>query len=565
MAAGSTPKGVQETAPKLIVLGWDAATWDLLSPWVAEGKLPNLAKLMQSGCYGSIRSTSLPVSPAAWSTIITGQNPAKHGVFDWFARKEDSYDVEYVHTGQIKAKPLWEYFNEAGKRMGVFNLPMLYPAVPIDGFMISGLAAPDADSSGFAHPKDLIQELEENVGPFWHAETEVYKYGREQAYLDNVLELLDYQKGVIDNLMREHPCDAYLLVFMQTDHVQHKFWRYFDPMFPDCDPEYDSQFQDAILQVYQGVDDHLGELLDAYGEDTNFIVLSDHGGGPVHGIMYINRWLHEIGMLHLRDDFSTRAKFWLAKTDLIGKVYRIVSKLGLGKVANLASKPARNKVLNSFMSFDDIDWTRTKAYARGAFGQIYVNLMGREPGGIVEAGEAYEEVVTQLLTALKELPHPETGEPLITDIHRKSEIFNGPYLENAADVIFSIQNYLYQSSVKMGLDSESILGKSEYEDSGSHRLEGIMVMSGPGIAEGGSISNATIADILPTILALAGLAVPEDLDGRPLSQAFTESQKQAIKYFSGSSDSLDRTTTPILDDSELTEIEDRLRSLGYLG
>ncbi|MBC8508576.1 MAG: alkaline phosphatase family protein [Anaerolineales bacterium] len=565
MGTGSTPKGVQETAPKLIVLGWDAATWDLLSPWVAEGKLPNLAKLMQSGSYGSIRSTSLPVSPAAWSTIITGQNPAKHGVFDWFARKEGSYDVEYVHTGQIKAKPVWSYFNEAGKRIGVFNLPMLYPAVPLDGFMFSGLAAPDAASSGFAYPAELIQELEENVGPFWHAETEVYKYGREDAYLENVLELLDYQKRVVDYLVREHPCDVYLLVFMQTDHVQHKFWRYIDPMYPEYDSGYDAQFQDAILQVYQGVDEQLGDLLAAFGDDTNFVVLSDHGGGPVHGIMYINRWLHEIGMLHLRDDISTRAKFWLAKRDLIGKAYRIVSKIGLGKVANLVSKPARNKVLNSFMSFDDIDWTRTKAYARGAFGQIYVNQKGREPSGIVEPGTAYEQVVTQLIAALEKLPHPKTGEPLITDIYRKSEIFNGPYLENAADVIFSIQNYLFQSSVKMGLDSESILGKSEYEDSGSHRADGIVVMSGPGIAEGVSISDASIADILPTMLALAGLPVPDDLDGLPLSQAFTESQKHAIKFVSGSSDSLDGTTTPNLDDSELTEIEDRLRSLGYLG
>ena len=267
----------------------------------------------------------------------------------------------------------------------------------------------------------------------------------------------------------------------------------------------------------------------------------------------------------MRDDFSTRAKFWLAKTDLIGKVYRIVSKLGLGKVANLVSKPARNKVLNSFMSFDDIDWARTKAYARGAFGQIFVNLKAREPEGIIEPGDAYEEIITQLIEALEELPHPETGEPLITDIHRKSEIFNGPYLENAADVIFSIQNYLYQSSVKMGLDSESILGKSEYEDSGSHRLDGIIVMSGPGIAEGSSISNATIADILPTMLALAGLPVPEDLDGQPLVQAFTDAQKQAIKFVSGSSNTAGETSTPDLDESELTEIEDRLRSLGYLG
>ena len=565
MRTESTPKLERKAHPKLVVLGWDAATWDLLSPWVAEGKLPNLARLMESGSYGPIRSTSLPVSPAAWSTIITGQNPAKHGIFDWFTRKADSYDVEYVHTGQIKAKPVWEYFNEAGLRMGVFNLPMLYPAVPLDGFMLSGLAAPDALSSGFAFPRELVLELGENVGPFWHAETEVYKYGREEAYLQNVLDLLDYQKHVIDYLIQKHPCDVYLLVFMQTDHVQHKFWRYLAPDYPGYDPAYDVQFRDAVLQVYQGVDNQLGEFLNLFDEDTNFVVLSDHGGGPVHGIMYINRWLHEIGMLHLRSDLSTRIKFWVAKSDLIGRAYRIISKLGMGKIANLVSKPARNKVLNSFMSFDDIDWCRTKAYARGAFGQIYVNLKGREPSGIVSAGDEYEQSVDQLIEALEKLPHPETGEPLITDIHKRADIFSGPYLEGAADVIFSIQNYLYQSSVKMGLDSDSILGKSEYEDSGSHRSDGIVVMSGPGIQSGTVISDAKIADILPTMLALADLPVPDDLDGRPLSQAFTDAQKQALQFVSRQGGATQDSVTPDLDEGELTELEDRLRSLGYLG
>ncbi len=565
MGTESTPKVARGSAPKLVVLGWDAATWDLLSPWVAEGKLPNLARLMESGSYGSIQSTSLPVSPAAWSTIITGQNPARHGVFDWFARKPGSYDVEYVHTGQIKAKPVWEYFNEARMRMGVFNLPMLYPAIPLEGFMLSGLAAPDASSSGFSYPRELLQELGENVGPFWHAETEVYKYGREEAYLENVLELLAYQQRLVDYLIQNHACDVYLLVFMQPDHVQHKFWRYLDPTYPGYDPVYDARFSEAILQVYQAVDQHLGELLGTFGEDTQFMVLSDHGGGPVHGIMYINRWLQEVGMLHLRGDLLTSAKFWLAKTDLISKAYRLVSRLGLGKIANLVSKPARNKVLNSFMSFDDIDWSRTKAYARGAFGQIYINLKGREPGGIVEPGEEYERVLADLIEALENLLHPETGEPLITEIHKRSEVFDGPYLEHAADVIFSIQNYLYQSSVKMGLDSESILGKSEYEDSGSHRSEGILVMSGPGIVKGKHISGANIADILPTMLALAGVPVPEDLDGQPLSKAFTEQRKRSIQFVSGALDAISDPSTPDLDADELSEIEDRLRSLGYLG
>ena len=149
---------------KLVVIGWDGATWDLLTPWLEAGELPNLAELMESGSCGAIQSTPLPLSPAAWSTIITGQNPGKHGVFDWFERKPHSYDVDYVHTGRIASKTIWQYVNESGKRMGVFSLPMIYPAAPIDGFMVSGMAAPSASAARFTYPDSLLEELEMNVG-----------------------------------------------------------------------------------------------------------------------------------------------------------------------------------------------------------------------------------------------------------------------------------------------------------------------------------------------------------------------------------------------------------------
>jgi len=568
MGTESTSSHVGTSTSPLVVLGWDAATWDLLTPWVEQGKLPHLASLMQNGSYGAIRSTSLPVSPAAWSTIITGKNPGKHGVFDWFARKPDSYDVEYVHTGQIKARPVWEYFNQGGQRIGVFNLPMLYPAVPLEGFMLSGLAAPDA-AEGFAYPPELLDELSARLGsPYRHAEDEIYKYGREAAYLQSILDLLDHQRRALRYLIEQHPCDAYLLVFMQTDHAQHKFWRYLDPTYPGYDAAHDLPFSDAIEQVFRGVDDFLGELLALFGSNANFMVLSDHGGGPVHGIMYINRWLQEIGMLHLKRDLSTRLKIGLAKTDLIGRAYRLVSKLGLGGIANLVSKPARNKVVNSFIGFDNIDWTRTKAYARGAFGQIFVNVKGREPQGIISPGAEYADVVTELIAALEALPHPESGErnePLITDLRRREDSYQGDYLEQAADVMFSIQGYLYQSSVKMGFDNPGILGQSEYEDSGSHRPEGIVVLSGPDIRRGATLKQAQVSDILPTMLALAGLPIPDDLDGRPLEETFTDEQRQRIQVVPAKELNPPTAASPDLAGADLATVEERLRGLGYLG
>ena len=557
----------EEKKTPLVAIGWDGATWDLLHPWIEEGKLPNISALMKRGCHGSLRSTPVPVSPAAWSTVITGQNPAKHGVFDWFSRRPNRYDVEYVHTAQIQARPLWEYVNQAKKRIGVMSLPMVYPAPAVEGFALSGMAAPDAKISGFAHPPEMLAELEKELGPYQLVEKYVYKYGREKEYLRGILDWLKYQELAIHYLVQKHPCDLYLLVFMQSDHAQHKLWRYGDENFPGYDPERDAQHKDAILEVYQALDDTLGRLVENFG-DANYIVFSDHGAGPMYGVLHVNRWLQEEGLLYLRQRPSTKLKYWLAKTDIIMRVYRLVAKLGLGNLSNLVSKSARNKAVSSFLSFDDIDWSRTKAYARGAFGQIYINLKGREPGGIIKPGQEYEQLCQDILSRLQDLKHPETGEGLITGLKRKEEIYKGAYIDQAADITFSIQNYLYQTSVKFGLESKSILGHSEYEDSGTHREKGILVLAGPDIQTGKNIPAAQLEDILPTMLALADIPVPAYIDGTPLQEIFDPQLKKRIRFIETKDDdelSQQEEQAPAMSEKEIAELEDRLRDLGYLG
>jgi predicted AlkP superfamily phosphohydrolase/phosphomutase len=551
---------------KLVVIGWDGATWDLLQGWVEAGYLPNLAKLIQSGSTGSLRSTPLPLSPAAWSTIITGQNPGRHGVFDWFERKQGSYAVEYVHTGRIGARSIWDYYHERGKRIGIFCPPMLYPAVPVEGFMVSGMAAPNPGANDFAFPPDLLTGVEASVGPYIAGEAENFSTGREAAYLRSILDWLDYQRRAVRYLVERYPCDAYLLVFMQSDHAQHKFWRYTDPMYPGDARVHDSPFHDSILQVYQALDSLLGELVAFFGETARYVLLSDHGAGPTYGVMYINRWLRQEGLLHLKSGAMTRIKSWLASSNFILRAYRLASGLGLGKAAQWFSKPARNKALNAFLSFEDIDWSRTQAYARGSFGQIFLNLQGREPQGIIEPGPEYEQLVERILVRLSELRHPNTGEALITDLHRRAEVLSGPYLERAADILFTIQDQRYQSSVKLGIEARELLGPSEYEDSGSHRPEGILVICGPGIRTGAPIEGANVADILPTLMALAELPVPPGLDGRVLEEALDAELRDRIQRGSTPAEAgPGANEPPQLAPEELAQLEERLRSLGYLG
>jgi len=263
---------------------------------------------------------------------------------------------------------------------------------------------------------------------------------------------------------------------------------------------------------------------------------------------------------------SSELKSWLAQRNVVIRLYRFVSKIGFGWVTNMVSKTARNKLMSTFLSFDDVDWMRTKAYSRGAFGQIYINLEGREPQRIVKPGEEYDQIVSDIILKLSSLKHPKTDESLITDIHARSEVIEGPYMERAADILFSVQSYLYQSAVKFGVESEDILGESEYEDSGTHRPDGILVMTGPGIKPGVKIEGATVADITPTMLALTGTPVPIYLDGRILEETFTEEYNNKIKRSDDVEDEISlEEVSHDLGDEERRQLEERLRNLGYLG
>ena len=205
------------------------------------------------------------------------------------------------------------------------------------------------------------------------------------------------------------------------------------------------------------------------------------------------------------------------------------------------------------------------------------------------------------MSGLRSLRHPETSAPLITGLRRRDEVLHGPYLERAADILFHIQDYLYQSSVRLGLESPGLLGASEYEDSGSHRPEGILVMAGPGIQPGAGLADATVADILPTLLALAGLPLPAGLDGRPLVEALAPDIKDQLRARAADDPVLEAAAQfsetgtkaarlageqvverpvseqaagnsgaaspaePELTAEELAQLEERLRNLGYLG
>jgi predicted AlkP superfamily phosphohydrolase/phosphomutase len=529
----------------------------LIHKWAEEGVLPNLRRLIRGGAFGPLISSYLPETPIAWNSIVTGKNAGKHGVYDWGERVEGSYDIGVSLSCSRKEPPLWEIIGEEGKKVGIFNVPLTYPPKPLNGFLVSGFDTPNTKVC-FTYPDSLSDEIRSQIKDYVLAEREPYTRGLERRYVDGLLYALEKKEAAALYLIDRYDADFSLYVFMEIDHLHHKLWRLLE--------EGSEEGRRLFQKVYQRMDEAVGKIVNRFDEETTFILVSDHGAGPLEGIMFINKWLMEEGWLKLKKRPSLYLKSFLSRTDLVAKVYRLLCKFGLGRLGKLLPISLQYDLATSFISYKDIDWEQTKGYAFGEYGQVFINLKGREPQGIVAPGEEYEQLLKEISGRLLTLVHPRTGEKIIQEVLRKEELYHGPMLEKAPDLSFAIGAYRYDSSVQFGLGIKGIFGMPEFEDSGTHRREGILIASGRGIKSNSNIEGATLVDIAPTVLYLLNLSIPMDMDGNVLEALFREDwiKSHPIHYKEKKSKNLSLETKGELSPEEMEMVKKRLRNLGYL-
>ena len=261
-----------------LVFGLDGATFELFDPWIMVGKLPVIGQCLREGTRSTLRSTPLSNSAQAWSSFITGKNPGKHGIYDFFERVPDGYGVRFLNASFRKGKSLWRLASDAGRRVGVMNVPITYPAEPVNGFLIPGLDAPGMDNR-FAYPRGLMDEIDQQVGRYV-LEAGIWGYirrGKPEAALEKLLEMARVRTATASYLLKTKKWDLFVVVYTATDKAQHHFWKYIDPSRPEFLST--QPHGSAILQVYQQIDQGIARLIQAAG-DATVIVMSDHGAGP---------------------------------------------------------------------------------------------------------------------------------------------------------------------------------------------------------------------------------------------------------------------------------------------
>ncbi len=569
-----------KNVPKAVVIGLDAATWTLIRPWMAEGSMPNLARLMKAGVSGTLESILPPITPPAWTSFMTGKNPGKHGIFHFVETEHGGYAMNYANATSRRSPTVWKLLNDAGYTVGTMNIPFTYPPEKLNGFQISGMDTP-SESSPFIHPPELREELIEHLGEiqldlrFLGAMTTDER--RNQVLAE--MEQMDRQwaKAAL-YLLENHPQDVMMFVFMSIDTVQHYFWQHMDKNHFIHDPKLAPKFGDAIRKVYERLDAAAGQIIDRLPAETAVFVVSDHGGGPVvDRTIYLNRYLAQLGLLHYKPK-ATGGLSTIPK-----KVLRFGFDLLRGTLTSRQKSRLSmlfpklvQKTEMAYSAFTSIDWSRTKAYCSEVLASppsIWINLKGLKPQGIVDP-EDYDAVVSLIIQKLAELKDPRNGKPVINRVYRRDEIFHGPFAHEGADLIldwwsenslFSTQPSFPEDIEKPALIIREHRPSETSEWGGTHRLYGILVARAPALKTGAEIENPHLIDLAPTILHLLGVSVPEDMDGSVLVNAFRPEFLAEHPVKSGAASGTSGGDRPSgYTDEESAKVEERLQALGYI-
>jgi len=493
-----------------MVIGLDGAAFGVVDALMAEGRLPHIAALIERGTRSPLLST-IPISSwPAWTAMMTGKYPGKHGVYHYHLR--EGYRERVVSARDVGAETLWEALSRNGRRVAVIGVPVTFPPARVNGVLVSGLPMPPGLH---AYPPEVGTELSlaaagypsQLTGSDW---ARIFRVRGAGAVARHCERSLDLSLRAALHLWRREAWDAFVCVFCELDRVQHLTPWPQDPNLPGAD-----QRRALVACCYEKADQVVGELLAAAGEEVTVALVSDHGFGENRKVFHLNRFLAHHGLL------AVRSKAGKALRVVRRTVDETLGAFGSGIGGRFGSLPLWFPRWERRPALEMLDWGATRAFAATAdLDGVYINLRGREPHGVVEPGAAYEETREALIAALQEVRDPDTGEPVVAWARRREEVFRGPFLERAPDVIYMTRDNSYPMSGR--LDPGPALSTNARGRTGGHRREGVFVLAGPAARRGAALERCHIVDVAPTLLHAAGVPIAEDVCGEVLLAALDQ-------------------------------------------
>ena len=528
-----------------ILIGLDGATFTVLDALMERGVMPFLREFVAEGVRAPLRSVVPALTPPAWTSLMTGRRPGRHGIFDFFQKQEaDSRYLRFATSQDIGCETIWSLASAHGRRVNVLNFPLTFPAPAVDGCVVPGGWMPWRQLRLGCRPAGLFDRLKGL--PSFNARELAMDMALEEKTLEGCpeeeyagwIELHTRRErrwfDVVEFLMREEPADLTAVLFDGVDKLQHLCWRFIDPELSDrLSTHWEREIRDRCEGYFRQLDELIARIVGLAGDGATVVLASDHGFGPSSDIFFLNTWLEQQGYLAWSADKE-------APSD--GE-----SHVGIAQIAR-----------HTF----ELDWDRTVAFAATPSSQGLHLVTGN-----AAADGAVHALRDELVDALRRLRHPETGRPVVSEVHTRDETFAGPFEALAPDLTIMLED----NGVVSILRSETPFLRRP-EPVGTHHPEGILLARGPALRRGVALPGRSIADVAPLILYSLDVPFPEDLDGRLPAEAFEpiELQRRPPRVSAvGPTDDQERRPVPAvadftLDAGEEAEVLGRLRLLGYL-
>ena len=534
---------------RVLVVGWDGATWSVAGPLCEAGRLPTLDALRMGGAEGILRSVPNMNSAPAWSTVATGRNPGGHGIFYFDEPVRGKYRRRVVNASDRTGPTLWKLASEAGKRVVVVNVPISYPAEAVNGFMVAGLDTPSKELPGFTYPRDLSRRFPELLESYViePGAPSLVRAGKIDEAREKLIEIVEGWVSVTERLMEEDDWDLVFIVFTSSDTAQHFFWT--------------EEGRSVIERVYEVQDAATGRLVQrarATDPGVHVLVIADHGGeANSRGPEFMPIWLEDQG-LQARTTPALTSRILSSGFNLLDRTLTREQKLSLArwfpKLREQAESEARTVGL---------DWRSTTAYSDGRRDDVLVNLEGREPQGQVPVSK-YEAFLGDLKRRVEGIRELDSGEPVVAAALTRAEAYPGPLADLAPDLTihWNLGRAFrgFRCDTRPAEERMREVAATPPIAPGGHHPDGLFVANGPYVRQ--ALVRAGLEDITPTVLALLGVPLPEGLDGRPLDLLESiEVQRSARSATAGGAD---ESETAAYTPEQEEAVRKRLEDLGYL-
>lgn len=543
---------------KLCLIGIDAADWKVIRPLLKKDKLPNLKKILENAAYGYLDCFGKRLSPILWTSFVTGGTSDVHGITGFVFHEKGKKESSLFKSYHRKVPALWHILSASGKRVGVLNWLLSFPAEKVNGYMISRLSPQTYE--GLAYPENIYPE----IAPLIRTLESTDNITSEERHLQEITLELESLEKTTAHLLEKYEQDAFIFYTQTTDKIMHKFWHCKEPgRFAheewDIDNKKINKFGSAIDDHWCKLDGLIGRILEKSDKNTNIVVISDHGAKA-----------------RSQPFFYTDGN-------------KLLETLGLLKLKN-----------NS----DEIDFSQTKLYLNdptiwNTYYAFSLNTKGREKMGIIQQDdfEAEKQRILQLFQNLR----TKKGKRLFGSVYAVDE--------NGTDIIAEHTSLLRKITDEVLIvDEEEIplkrlLTRVE-SDSGNHDPRGTIILSGPAFENKiisaymieyaisfvlaymqGYSKKKTIhfffelmkrlrfidpyntLDVMPTLLHVMRLPSAEYMPGHIMTSSLSKDFKKKLNFRRINKYDIPflQTASDKMKDKEDEKIKDQLRGLGYLG